>query len=74
MAECGKAGSAWPQLALACGQSPCRVAPLALLWRRHIEEYLLAFDHPKLFVASLTTDILVQTLQGERSPLVVIEQ
>ncbi len=50
------------------------MTPLALLGRRLVEEHLLVFDHPNLFVAPLTTDVLVQTLQRKGSSLVVIEQ
>jgi len=68
-----KSGSR-PQLTLPCGQSPWPVAGLTLLGCRHVEEHVLAFDRPDLFVASLTPDVLVQTLQGKGSPPVMIEQ
>jgi len=69
-----RSGSIGLTLAFACGQSSCRVASLALFRRRLVEKHLLAFDHPKLFVTSCTADVFVQTLQGERSSLVVVEQ
>ena len=50
------------------------MARLALLGRWLVEKHLLVFDHANLFVACLTADVLVLTLQGKRSPLVVIEQ
>lgn len=50
------------------------MASLALLWRRLVEKHLLAFDQPNLLVATSTTDVLVQTLQGKGRPLVMIEQ
>lgn len=50
------------------------MAPLTLLGSRLVEEHLLAFDHPNLFVASYAANVLVQALQGKRSPLVVIKQ
>lgn len=50
------------------------MAPLALPRRRLVEEHLFVFNRPHFFVASFTADVLVQTLQGERRPLVVIEK
>ena len=49
------------------------MAPLALLGRGLVEEDVLAFDQPNLFVAACAADVLVQTLQGKRSSPVVVE-
>jgi len=50
------------------------MASLALLGRGPVEKHVLALHHPNLFVAPLASDVFVQTLQGKRTALVVIEE
>ena len=62
------------ELAFAGRQSSRPVATLTLLGCRLVKEDLPIPDDSNLFVASNTADVLVQTLQGKRSPLVVVEK
>ena len=62
------------ELAFAGRQSSWSVTTLTLLGCRLVKEDLLIPDDSNLFMASSTADVLVQTLQGKRSPLVVIEK
>ena len=62
------------ELAFAGRQSIRPVATLTLLGCRLVKEDLPIPDDSNLFVASNTADVLVQTLQGKRSPLVVVEK
>jgi len=70
----GCTGSFRPALRLAGRQSSRSVAALALPWRGFIEEDILAANFARLFVTPFAAHIPMQSLQGKRGTLVMVEQ